>query len=151
MPPDDLRQTAIDHIRTAVARGRATCATIVSGTVEHLHGYDEPDNLYALAWELVGPEFAAHVDAQAGWPERTDNDRLTDAFRALDAAGIVAREDFARRPGSARRSRRRCEPRGCRSTGTARPGSASTYGCAGRAAGTAGWPPTRSATPPSPR
>jgi hypothetical protein len=95
MQPDELRHTAAEHIRTAVARGRATCATIVADNVEYLHGHGEPDRLRALAWELVGPEFVAHFEAQATWPERTDSDRLTDAFRILDASGIVAREDFA--------------------------------------------------------
>jgi hypothetical protein len=94
MHPDELRQAAAEYIRIAVARGRETCVGIVSGTVEYLHGYGEPTNLTALAWELVPAEFAAHLEAQSTWPERTDSDRLTDAFRVLDAAGIVAREDF---------------------------------------------------------
>jgi hypothetical protein len=67
---------------------------VVSGTAECLHGEADPADLYALAWEVVPREFAAHLAAQAGWPARTDSDRLTDAFHALDLAGIVAREDF---------------------------------------------------------
>jgi len=95
MHPDDLRQAATEHIRTEVARGRATCAMIVAGTAEYLHGAGEPADLCDLAWDLVPATFAAHLEAQAQWPDRTDSDRLSDAFRALDAAGIVAREDFA--------------------------------------------------------
>jgi hypothetical protein len=95
MQPDDLRQSATEYARGEVARGRMTCAMIVSGTAEYLHGAAEPADLYALAWEIVPRELAAHLDAQPGWPARTDSDRLTDAFRALDLAGIVAREDFA--------------------------------------------------------
>ncbi|GIF21126.1 hypothetical protein Ate02nite_38560 [Paractinoplanes tereljensis] len=68
---------------------------IVSGVAEYLHGQGDVADLYSLAWEIVPRELAAHLDAQAGWPARTDSDRLTDAFRALDLAGIVAREDFA--------------------------------------------------------
>jgi len=94
MQLDDLRQAATEHIRVEVARGRATCAMIVAGTAEYLHGAGEPADLCDLAWELVPGAFAAHLEAQARWPDRTDSDRLTDAFRALDAAGIVAREDF---------------------------------------------------------
>ncbi|MEV0729550.1 hypothetical protein [Polymorphospora sp. NPDC050346] len=78
-----------------MARGVMTCGMIVSGTVEYLHGEGEPADLYALAWEIVPRELAAHLGVQAEWPARTDSDRLTDAFRALDLAGIVAREDFA--------------------------------------------------------
>jgi len=95
MQPDDLRQSATEYARGEVARGVMTCGMIVSGTAEYLHGQGEPADLYALAWEIVPREFAAHLDAQAGWPARTDSDRLTEAFHALDLAGIVAREDFA--------------------------------------------------------
>ncbi|MEU4569933.1 hypothetical protein [Micromonospora sp. NPDC023956] len=95
MERDDLRVTADAYIRTAVARGRSTCTQIVEDTVEYLHGYAAPGELRGLAWRLVEPRFVEHLAVQAGWPERTDSDRLTDAFRALDAAGIVAREDFA--------------------------------------------------------
>ncbi|GAA3232447.1 hypothetical protein GCM10010532_068560 [Dactylosporangium siamense] len=91
----EVETDAAGFIRTQVALGKRDCATIVADTVEFLHGYGDPDELRALAWRLVGPRFAEHLEAQATWPERTDSDRLTDAFRALDAAGIVAREDFA--------------------------------------------------------
>jgi hypothetical protein len=95
MQRDDLQRSATEYARGEVARGLMTCGMIVSGTVEYLHGQGEPAELYALAWEIVPRELAAHLDAQAGWPARTDSDRLTDAFRVLDLAGIVAREDFA--------------------------------------------------------
>lgn len=95
MDSDELRHRAAEYVRLAVARGRETCAGIVSDTVEYLHGYGEPADPTTLAWELVPAAFAAHLEAQSTWPERTDSDRLADAFRALDAAGIVAREDFA--------------------------------------------------------
>lgn len=91
---EDLMRIAADNVRRAVARGAFPCAAIVDDTVDCLSGEGEPGELRALAWQLVGPAFAAHLDAQRGWPARTDSDRLTDAFRALDAAGIVAREDF---------------------------------------------------------
>jgi hypothetical protein len=95
MQPDDLRQSVTEYARGEVARGLRTCAMIVSGTAEYLHGEAEPADVYAPAWEIVPRELAAHLETQAGWPARTDSDRLTDAFRALDLAGIVAREDFA--------------------------------------------------------
>ncbi|MFI5931927.1 DUF6891 domain-containing protein [Actinoplanes sp. NPDC051494] len=95
MQPDELRQSATEYARTEVARGLLTCAMIVSGTAEYLHGQGEHTDLYALAWEIVPRELAAHLAAQQEWPARTDSDRLTDAFNALDLAGIVAREDFA--------------------------------------------------------
>ena len=94
MRTEEVQQYASDHIQTAVARGRGTCASIVTDTVEYLHGMGEPDALRALAWQLVAPAFAEHLATQSTWPARTDSDRLTDAFRTLDTAGIVAREDF---------------------------------------------------------
>jgi hypothetical protein len=45
--------------------------------------------------ELVDGEFARHLAEQEEWPEVTDCDRLTAAFRDLDVAGITAREHFA--------------------------------------------------------
>ncbi|MEU4689978.1 hypothetical protein [Actinoplanes sp. NPDC023714] len=95
MQLDDLRRSATEYARAEVARGLMTCGMIVSGTAEYLHDEAEPAESYALAWDVVPRELAAHLEAQAGWPARTDSDRLTDAFRALDRAGIVAREDFA--------------------------------------------------------
>ncbi|GIE36976.1 hypothetical protein Ait01nite_100210 [Actinoplanes italicus] len=83
--------TANGYLRTAVALGRYDWVTLVHDCTEYLDG----EITEAEAGELAGPHFAAHLSAQTGWPERTDNDRLTDAFRALDRAGIIAREDFA--------------------------------------------------------
>jgi hypothetical protein len=94
MQPDALERTASDFVRVAVALGRQACAGIVADTVEHLHGYGDPEALRAMAWRVVEPAFVDHLAAQATWPERTDSDRLSDAFRALDASGIVAREEF---------------------------------------------------------
>ena len=94
MQPGELERTASDYVRAAVARGRHAFATIVADAVEYLHGYADPGDLRALAWRLAEPAFAEHLAAQATWPERTDSDRLSNAFRNLDASGIVAREDF---------------------------------------------------------
>ncbi|MFI5956183.1 DUF6891 domain-containing protein [Cryptosporangium sp. NPDC051539] len=92
---EDLRASAIDHIRTEVGRGSGTFLDVVDSTLEYLEGEEaDPDELRALAWSVASDEFAAALAAQGNWPEQTDNDRLTEAFRALDAAGIVARQDF---------------------------------------------------------
>lgn len=87
----ELEDEANEYLRRAVASGRGTCATIVADTVEYL---EAGDDLYPLVWQLAATAFAEHLAVQATWPARTDNDRLTDAFRALDMAGIVARQDF---------------------------------------------------------
>jgi hypothetical protein len=88
----ELEGEAAEYIRRAVARGRDACAMIVADTIEYL---EAGDDRYPLAWHLAADAFAEHLVGQATWPARTDNDRLTDAFCALDKAGIVARQDFA--------------------------------------------------------
>ncbi|MFG2056737.1 DUF6891 domain-containing protein [Micromonospora sp. NPDC048930] len=81
-------------VRRQVALAERPAAAIVAETVEYLHGRAEPDRLAELAWPVVAEELTAHLAAQESWPEVTDSDRLTAAFRALTAAGIVARENF---------------------------------------------------------
>ncbi|SCG68550.1 DUF6891 domain-containing protein [Micromonospora coxensis] len=84
-----------EHVRLHVALAEQPAAAIVAATVEHLGDEDDPERVEATAWPVVVEELTAHLTAQTGWPESTDSDRLTAAFRALDAVGIVARENFA--------------------------------------------------------
>ncbi|WP_116243736.1 DUF6891 domain-containing protein [Nocardiopsis sp. FIRDI 009] len=42
----------------------------------------------------IDDAMAEHAQKQRRWPARTDGERLTRAFRALDESGILAREDF---------------------------------------------------------
>jgi hypothetical protein len=88
--PTELRA----FVRQQVALAELPAAGIVAETVEYLHGRDEPARLAERAWAVVAEELTAHLAAQQSWPEVTDSDRLTAAFRALTAAGIVARENF---------------------------------------------------------
>jgi hypothetical protein len=95
MSDDDLRREATELIRSGVARGRFTYEQIVADAVEYLADEHDEEGLSELAGQIARQEFAAHLAEQATWPARTDSDRLTDAFRTLDRAGIVARQDFA--------------------------------------------------------
>ncbi|MBB2941460.1 hypothetical protein FB565_001164 [Actinoplanes lutulentus] len=88
-------ETADEFLRVAVARGCYDYDTLVGDCVDHLAGEGDPETIRAQAARLAGVHLAAHRETQTAWPARTDSDRLTDAFRALDLAGIVAREDFA--------------------------------------------------------
>ncbi|OLT27000.1 hypothetical protein BJF83_19660 [Nocardiopsis sp. CNR-923] len=56
----------------------------------------EPDVAEALTVleTAVDGAMAEHAQQQRRWPARTDGERLTRAFRALDESGILAREDF---------------------------------------------------------
>ncbi|WP_432824832.1 DUF6891 domain-containing protein [Dactylosporangium sp. CA-092794] len=75
-----------EFVRTEVTLGRRTCAEIM------IELTDEGDR--ERAWPVVAEAFAEHLAAQADWPAVTDNDRVTAAFRRLDADGILAREGF---------------------------------------------------------
>ncbi|MFI7487900.1 DUF6891 domain-containing protein [Micromonospora echinaurantiaca] len=96
----DVEGRALDDqirafVRRQVALAELPAAALVAETVEHLDGEADPARVAELAWPVVGEELSAHLAAQESWPELTDSDRLTAAFRALTAAGIVARENFA--------------------------------------------------------
>ncbi|AVT39322.1 hypothetical protein [Plantactinospora sp. BB1] len=91
---DKFRHLIEEYVRRHVALGELPYDAMVAGAVEYLADEYDPARVDALAREVARAEFAAHAAAQADWPEVTDSDRLTLAFRALDAAGIVARENF---------------------------------------------------------
>jgi hypothetical protein len=74
-------------------------------------GYSTPDEALETATDLMsddvsleilkskGPEIlteelAAHLTRQEDWPDVTDCDRLDSAFEALEANGIVSRQNF---------------------------------------------------------
>ncbi|HEU4968451.1 DUF6891 domain-containing protein [Sphingomonas sp.] len=46
------------------------------------------------AQRLLRDALAEHSMAQRNWPDRTDCDRLDDAFAALEADGIISRQNF---------------------------------------------------------
>ncbi|MCG5469610.1 hypothetical protein LADH09A_003528 [Micromonospora sp. LAH09] len=90
-----LSEQIQDFVRRQVALAELPAAAIVAETMEYLAGETDPAEVEARAWPMVTEELGAHLAAQARWPEVTDSDRLTSAFRTLSAAGLVAREDFA--------------------------------------------------------
>ena len=53
------------------------------------------DDLLPEIKRLTAEALAAHQAEQAGWGPTTDCDRLDGAFAALNAQGIVARQDFS--------------------------------------------------------
>ncbi|MEU9824011.1 DUF6891 domain-containing protein [Micromonospora chersina] len=91
---DDLLDQIRAFVRRQVALAELPAAAIVAETVEYLDDAAEENRVAELAWAAVAEELTAHLADQEAWPEVTDSDRLTAAFRALDAAGIVARESF---------------------------------------------------------
>jgi hypothetical protein len=82
-------------IRRDVAAGFEPPARIVETAVEL--GTDEgvdPETLRPVARRLTREALAEHYRAQVGWPDRTDCDRLDEAFAELEVQGIVARQNF---------------------------------------------------------
>lgn len=98
---DDSDQTLTEDVRALVrplvARGDRTFANILGEAVEHIldehEGADE-DTVKQVCEQETDKAFAAHLAAQAGWPEVTDCDRLDQAFEALNGRDIVALHDF---------------------------------------------------------
>lgn len=91
---DDIRGAVEAFVRQQVALGVLPYATIVEETGHHFADQADRDVVSRWAEEITARELAAHLAAQAELPGPTDSDRLTLAFRALDSAGIVARENF---------------------------------------------------------
>jgi hypothetical protein len=71
-------------------RDPVSVQNLISDQVLHAGiGLDDPE-----IESIVGSVRDTLLREQRSWPATTDNDRLTAAFEALDAAGVVAREDF---------------------------------------------------------
>ncbi|MEE2037834.1 hypothetical protein Q8791_11450 [Nocardiopsis sp. CT-R113] len=102
--PDRLpRADAGEGVRARVASGRGGFVEILHharadllDSLEEGAGPDDPRVREALARlpDQVDAALADHRHRQRRWPSRTDGERLTRAFRALDESGIIAREDF---------------------------------------------------------
>ena len=92
---DEYVETVREFVRLQTAVGFLDATRIVAEAVEYVGDEWSPQEAEPAAWAVVTEAFTAHGIEQAGWPAVTDNDRLTRAFRELEAAGIVARENFA--------------------------------------------------------
>lgn len=89
---DDLHE----FIRVQVAAGFAPPDAIVDESVDVFADTAVPvPALRGAAQVITDQAVAAHLQAQTAWPERTDCDRIDDAFAELDGAGIVARQHFS--------------------------------------------------------
>lgn len=81
----DLRDFARLQVRAGLLTPELMQAEVAAAVAAELPGLDAP--LLARAWLA-----AARKDLlaeQAGWPQVTDHDRLSDAFEALESAGIA--------------------------------------------------------------
>ncbi|MCS7072712.1 MAG: hypothetical protein NZM00_14500 [Anaerolinea sp.] len=83
------------YIRREIAAGFESPAAIIESAVEYLGDEASPAILRPHAQRLVREILAAHLAEQATWPAITDCDRLDAAFAALEAGGIVCRQNFS--------------------------------------------------------
>ena len=88
---DDLRE----YIRRDVAAGFSSEEAISRNAVEMLSDDYDETALTPHAVKITRELMAAHEREQASWPSVTDCDRLDAAFRALEGAGVVCRQDFS--------------------------------------------------------
>lgn len=94
-PLDDVIDELREQIETDVKAGFLEPWEVEESAVDAFQDQVEPDALEAAAERLTQAAFAAHAREQATWPAVTDCDRLDAAFAALEARGIVARQNFS--------------------------------------------------------
>ncbi|MEH6698729.1 MAG: hypothetical protein V7672_08520 [Brevundimonas sp.] len=82
------------YIEVDVAGGFVPAGEIAERAVEVLEGEADAALLRREARRLTAEALAAHEAAKAQWPEVTDCDRLDAAFAALEASGVIARQNF---------------------------------------------------------
>lgn len=88
---DDL----LEFIAHRVHEGFESAHEIVENA--HAWAYERygRDDLLPEIKRLTAQALTAHQTEQAGWGPTTDCDRLDEAFAAMNAKGIVARQDFS--------------------------------------------------------
>jgi hypothetical protein len=88
---DDLRE----FIAYRVREGFESAHEVVENAHDWAADRYEREDLSPEIKRLTAEALAAHRAEQAGWGPTTDCDRLDLAFAALNAQGIVARQDFS--------------------------------------------------------
>ncbi|MEO7170549.1 MAG: hypothetical protein ABIY39_09270 [Sphingomonas sp.] len=92
--PDEKIDWLRDSIRRDVATGFYDEDAILVQAVASFEEEFDPPLLRSEAQRLLREALAEHREAQRDWPERTDCDRLDDAFAALEAKDIISRQHF---------------------------------------------------------
>lgn len=88
---EDLRR----QVENDVAAGFASREEVIRFAVDMLQDEGDPGMLRAEAEVVADAALAAHAAAQAQWPDQTDCDRVDAAFAALEAEGVIARQNFS--------------------------------------------------------
>lgn len=93
--PDEVREKVEERVRVRLRCGYDDRKVLTEIAEEWLVDGDERPVSRAQAARLVDRLWLERVAEQADWADVTDPDRLSRAFEALDASGIMARENFA--------------------------------------------------------
>jgi hypothetical protein len=83
------------YVRRQVAAGFRGDAEIIDGASEYLGDQWRPEDVRRLAAGRVREFAIAQQASEKSWSGLTDCDRLDRAFAALEARGVVCRQDFA--------------------------------------------------------
>ncbi len=81
-----------DYVERLVAAGFMPRDEIIDTALAYAEA--DGDAQRVEAERATDAALKAHASAQAEWPETTDCDRLDAAFAALEADGIISRQDF---------------------------------------------------------
>lgn len=92
--PDEQTDMLGEHIRRDVAAGFYDEDAILTNAAAAFEDEIDAATLRREAQRLLRAALAEQAEAMRDWPERTDCDRLDDAFDALEAGGVIARHNF---------------------------------------------------------
>lgn len=90
----DPRAELREKLRRDVAAGFDDEDVILTNIADYFEDEIDPALVRREAPGLLREVLAEHARAAAGWPAVTDCDRLDAAFAALEADGIIARQNF---------------------------------------------------------
>lgn len=91
---NDLLSNVRDQVRRDVRAGFYDRGSIVENAVSSFEDETDRPFLEIHARRYLDEELAAHQADQRLWPVPTDCDRLDSAFAALEANGVVSRQNF---------------------------------------------------------
>jgi hypothetical protein len=91
----EVLSTLTERIRREIRSGFSSAAEIAETAGESCEETDDPVFVQAHARRLTRALLEAHRRDEATWPDVTDCDRVDAAFEALEADGIVCRQNFS--------------------------------------------------------
>lgn len=91
---EELREDVSLVIRVMVRGGFRSREDIWNAATDICDEAEDPDPLLQFAAAELEAAWEGQRAEEAEWPERTDSDRLDQAFAELESLGILCRQDF---------------------------------------------------------